>query len=343
MVNRLSVLLFVNVLSIAQVSLAASISVPLANQKGVTWHWQSWQQKDGTVNWNGVAVDLHAMHQAGVTWARMHLGPEMSADLTDRLVSMAAAEDIHFLALVADTDAIAAKESPEWLAAMAHKYDGRIGVWEIGNEQNNSQYWSLQGGRSASVKRYVDYLRSAYATIKHSTPGATVLMGGLMGYHVEQFLPEFIRLGGGEFTDGFNIHPYASNPDGVVSRLSEIEHEISSDAYLQNKPVWITEIGYYANEPTWNNAGRVADEATKASYLTETISALRKHGVATPIFWYNFHDSEPGVCGYSLILYVPSGREVALPAYRAYRDLSPHGTGRNPLQEISSPHQSACP
>jgi hypothetical protein len=311
-------------------------------QKAVTWHWQSWQQKDGEVDWKGIATDLDAMRRANITWARMHIGPEMNEALTDRLIDMAASRDIHFLVLVADTDSTAKQEPPEWLASVAHKYKGRISAWEIGNEENYSGYWSLAGGRVASVRRYVDYLERAYPAIKQANPDAFVLMGGLMGYRVEEFLPVFLHLGGGRFTDGFAIHPYAGNPEAVVNRLTEIEKEIAHDSNMQGKPVWITEIGYYANEPKWTTAARVPDEATKAIYLTQTIEGLRKHGIDTPIFWYNFHDFQPGVCGYSLVLFDLLGAEVPLPAYEAYKNLTPSGAEKDSLDTEKSAHASTC-
>lgn len=311
----------------ALLSTASAAAVIPANQKGVTWHWQSWQQKDGSMNWNGVAEDLHALHSAGITWARVHIGPEMSDALTSRLASMAAANKVHLLALVADTASSVAQEPPSYLAQLARMYAGRIDAWEIGNEENNSEYWPLKDGRAAAVKHYVLYLQAAHKAMKQASPGATVLMGGLMGYNVEAFLPDFIRLGGGKYTDGFSIHPYAADPAAVMKRLAAIEKEIASDAELRDKPVWITEIGFYANEPAWKNAGRVANEATKAKYLSETIRLLRKSGVGAPIFWYNFHDSKPGVCGYSLVLFDPNGHDSALPAYDAYLHVSPSGSG----------------
>ena len=313
------------------------------NQKAVTWHWQSWQRKDGSVDWQGVTTDLDAMHQAGITWARMHIGLEMSDELIDHLIREAESRDVHFLALVADTDSVAKTESTEWLASIAQKYKGRINVWEIGNEENNSQYWSLEGGREASVARYVDYLHKSYVAMKQANPDAVILMGGLMGWHVEAFLPIFIKLGGGEFTDGFNIHPYAETPDAVVARLSAIRSEIASDSSLRDKPLWITEIGFFANAPSWKNAGRVPDETTKATYLSLTIERLRSAGISTPIFWYNFHDPDPGVCGYSLVIFDSMGHEVALPAYRSYQRVLPVGPGKPAPEEPRKSANAVCP
>jgi hypothetical protein len=312
-----------------------------SDQKAVTWHWQSWQNSSGTVDWRGITTDLDAMHEAGISWARIHIGPEMDADLVNHLLDLSSFRNVHFLVLVADTGAIANRESPDWLASMVSKYKGRLTVWEIGNEENDSAFWGVQGGRKASVQSYVDYLRLAYGAMKEADPNATILMGGLMGYNVEEFLPLFLRLGGGQYTDGFNIHPYAATPDGVIERLSTIEREISVDPHLRGKPVWITEIGFYANEPKWNNAGRVPDESTKASYLRKTIQKLRKHGISTPIFWYNFHDSQPGVCGYSLVLYDLSDHDEALKAYRAYQELEPLGSSKDE-GNLSSVHSSRC-
>jgi hypothetical protein len=260
----------------------------------------------------------------------MHIGPEMGDDLISRLLDLASSRGVHFLVLIGDTEKIQAHESDEWLRSLVGRHGKRIRVWELSNEENNSEFWSLTGGRAASVGRYVDYLRHSYGLIKAVDPEATVLMGGLMGYHVEEFLPDFIRLGGGKYTDGFNIHPYASDAGAVVDRLKQIEGLIKRDPDLHGKPTWVTEIGYYDDTPNWHLSAPVPNEATKAEYLTATIRALRKHGVSTPIFWYNFHDGQPGVCGYSLTVFDREDHEVALPAYWAYHDLPPVGPGKQP-------------
>lgn len=311
-------------------------------QKGVTWHWQSWQDKTGTVDWKGVTLDLNAMHQAGITWARMHIGPEMNNELVSRLVDLAASRDVHFLVLIGDTEKIQAQESDEWLRSLIEAHSKQIRVWEISNEENNSEFWSLTGGQAARVGRYVDYLRRAYGIIKAADPSATVLMGGLMGYHVEEFLPEFMRLGGGKYTDGFNIHPYAADASGVAERLKQIESEIKSDPDLRDKPIWVTEIGYYDDTPTWHLSAAVSNEVAKAESLTKTIRALRKHGIETPIFWYNFHDGQPGVCGYSLTVFDREEHEVALPAYWAYHDLPPIGPGKQSAEK-NNRKDALCP
>jgi hypothetical protein len=322
------------------VSAAAAQQAWEPQQKGVTWHWQSWQDRSGNVDWAGLTIDLNAMHQAGITWARMHIGPEMSDELISRLLKLAEARGVHFLVLIGDTEKIQVKESDEWLTSLVKLHGSQIRVWELSNEENNSEFWSLTGGRTASVGRYVDYERHAYTLIKGVDGTATVLMGGLMGYHVEQFLPDFMRLGGGKYTDGFNIHPYAADADSVVARLKEIESFIKDDPDLKRKPTWVTEIGYYDDTPGWHLSSHVADEATKAVDLTDTIRALRKHGVETPIFWYNFHDGEPGVCGYSLTLFDHEDHEVALPAYWAYHDLPPVGPGKQPKGKAKA---ALCP
>jgi hypothetical protein len=309
-------------------------------QKAVTWHWQSWQNKSGVVDWKGVTIDLNAMHRAGITWARMHIGPEMSDDLVEHLLNLATSRGVHFLVLIGDTEKIQATESDKWLTALVNKHGSQIRVWELSNEENNSEFWSLTGGRSASVARYVDFERHAYTLIKGLDPSATVLMGGLMGYHVEEFLPDFIKFGGGKYTDGFNIHPYASDAGAVVDRLKQIESFIKGNADFNGKPIWVTEIGYWDDTLGWHLSSPVPDETTKAEYLSETIRALRKHGVETPIFWYNFHDGQPGVCGYSLTLFDRDDHEVALPAYWAYHDLPPVGPGK---QLTGKGNHAVCP
>lgn len=314
-------------ITLSEAAVAPAWAAISPDQKGVTWHWQSWQRKDGTIKWTGVRADLQAMRGAGISWARVHIGPDMSDALTRQLIEMAAAENVHFVALVAGTDAEAAQEPPEYLAHLARTWAGSVNVWEIGNEENNSQFWSLKGGRAAQVGRYVRYLEASYRAIKKAAPNATILMGGLMAYNLEAYLPDFIRFGGGQYTDGFAIHPYAADPARVVERLTAIEREIAPDKSLRGKPVWITEIGFFANEPLWRNAGGVDDEATKARYLTETMHLLREHGITTPIFWYDLHEAKPDVCGYSLVLFHSEGTLSALPAYTAYRDLSPAGHG----------------
>jgi hypothetical protein len=191
------------------------------------------------------------------------------------------------------------------------------------------------------------HLAETYSTIKASDPSATVLLGGLSGHFMEQYIDRLIDERAYRYFDAMNLHPYANSPDGVVARVRSARRHMSRAPGMASKPVWITEFGWQA---TWAGSFMyVPNEDVKANYLAQTIVKLREAGVNTPIFcyvWYEWADitrqGASNVNGFGFVRRASANAEpVRLPAYYALRSAATQeraaaGSGHEPSKARKS-------
>jgi Glycosyl hydrolase catalytic core len=330
--SRLAKLVVVAMLS-AMLLLGSGVGAPVAlasgGEVGVDWF------DSGAQN-----ADLQDMQNAGVKWLRVGVFFQASShSYLDSLVRTAAAHQIKVLPAVypVPRNDYGAKEQRQaylsWLSQTVTRYRHRIRVWEVGNEPNLEPFWNIPGAPGEAswnegVHRYVLHLAETYSTIKASDPSATVLLGGLSGHFMEQYIDRLIDERAYRYFDAMNLHPYANNPHGVVERVRSAQRHMSSAPAMASKPLWITEFGWQA---TWAGAFMyVSNEEVKASYLAQTIVKLREIGINTPIFcyvWYEWADitrqGASNVNGFGLVRRASANaRPVKLPAYYALRSVA---------------------
>lgn len=256
---------------------SADTRTPEPHSKGVDWDpWVGWRQGNGW-NWSAVERDLDDLAGAGVTWVRTEV--EQSIDSKDpqpldRLLGLLKARGIHMLAKVqqADprTDLCGASDGKPadpkecdatrrafrtWLGGVVARHKADVRYWEIGNEPNLQQFWDLpetspgSAGYQQGVANYTLHLQDAYEAIKAADPSAVVLIAGLSEWRAERYVEELTRQGKAwRFFDAFAFHPYASSPEAVVGRLNAIRATLAPDPHLADKPVWITEVGFHAEQ-----------------------------------------------------------------------------------------------
>jgi exo-beta-1,3-glucanase (GH17 family) len=306
------------------------------------------------------SADLQDMQDAGVKWLRVGVFFQASTHAyLDSLVRTAAAHQIKVLPAVypVPRNDYGTREQRQaymsWLSQTVTRYRDRIRVWEVGNEPNLEPFWNIPGapgeGRwNEGVHRYVLHLAETYSTIKASDPSATVLLGGLSGHYMEQYIDRLIDERAYRYFDAMNLHPYANSPHGVVARVRSARRHMSRAPGMTSKPVWITEFGWQA---TWAGSFMyVPSEEIKASYLAQTIVKLRQAGIDTPIFcyvWYEWADitrqGASNVNGFGLVRRASaSAQPVRLPAYYALRSVAIRqraaaGSGHEPSRDRKSP------
>jgi exo-beta-1,3-glucanase (GH17 family) len=288
-------------------------------------------------------TDLQDMQNAGVKWLRVGVFFQASShSYLDSLVRRAAAHQIKVLPAVypVPRNDYGTREQRQaylsWLSQTVTRYRDRIRVWEVGNEPNLEPFWNIPGapgeaGWNEGVHRYVLHLAETYSTIKASDPSATVLLGGLSGHFMEQYIDRLIDERAYRYFDAMNLHPYANSPDGVVARVRSARRHMSRAPGMASKPVWITEFGWQA---TWAGSFMyVPNEDIKANYLAQTVVKLREAGVNTPIFcyvWYEWADitrqGASNVNGFGFVRRASANAEpVRLPAYFALRSVATQG------------------
>jgi exo-beta-1,3-glucanase (GH17 family) len=305
-------------------------------------------------------ADLQDMQSAGVKWVRVGVFFQASShSYLDSLVRMAAAHQIKVLPAVypVPRNDYGTREQREaylsWLSQTVTRYRDRIRVWEVGNEPNLEPFWNIPGAPGQAswnegVHRYVLHLAETYSTIKASDPSATVLLGGLSGHFMEQYIDRLIDERAYRYFDAMNLHPYANNPNGVVARVRSAQRHMSGAPGMTSKPVWITEFGWQA---TWAGSFMyVPNEEVKANYLAQTIVKLRETGINTPIFcyvWYEWADitrqGASNVNGFGFVRRASANAQPAkLPAYYALRsvamqDRAAAGSDHEPSRARKSP------
>jgi hypothetical protein len=204
--------------------------------------------------------ELELMREAGFAWARSDFdwsGVQRSAnapwtfDHLDAVISNAEARGVQMLPILDYNVSFANpafKHLDQWEAyvhALVMRYQHRIPVWEVWNEQNHEGFW-----KHPNADDYFILLKKTYETIKAINPKLLVAVGGYAGVPLT-YIEHLYQCGGAPFFDIMNVHPY-SHPAVPETRL---EQELTNLKALmkkygdEKKPLWITEIGW----PTQKN------------------------------------------------------------------------------------------
>lgn len=285
------------------------------------------------------------MKEAGVGWIRMDFlwsdvePSEGRWDFAkyDRLVDLLLKHDIKILGLLNYNAEWSGKDwnaAPDpaaftrYAQAVVARYKDRVKYWEVWNEPDQAIYWVPQDG----MKSYAELLKSVYPAIKAEDPTAVVLLGGLSGGAVGP-LRQVYRLGGKEYFDVVNIHPFVNplRPDALkeLDRIYRAVKDVMMEHGDAAKPVWITEIGapgvpHAGAAPNWW-LGENPDEAEQAKWIEELYTATAEwHGLGK-IFWAFFRDTPnhflTGTDYFGLVREDFSKK----PAFEAYRRLARKG------------------
>ena len=308
------------------------------------------------------------MSEAGVQWVRfvLHKGTQTQCAPDKFYTNIASAlrsRNMKALVYVAipnptTTTATAGEisEFTTWLNTMASCYKDDFKYWEIGNEPNLSAYWNIdddvasdQSAYEDSVEWYYEYLESGYTTIKAIDPGATVIHAGLSQYKSDRWYEVMETINPSSYIDAMAFHPYSDlGPDGNINYINRLYTKMQTIFGMENKPIWITEIGYTADVDQYpgNTSG---SETLKASYLSSSYQKMLDWGISTPIFWFNFsQDPNVDAPGCELMYSDRSAfTYIAQCAYTAMKNLwsgsfSPSGIPNAPHNEVSSTSKPYC-
>lgn len=294
--------------------------LPTALEKGVSWlNWHTWGDNTGS-NFTGQAADAADLVAAKCDWVRTRVRESDSFTALDNFVAILAANGLKWNCTIRkSTPALSAGTVGQrdafktWLTNFVNRYDDYVNVYEIGNEPNLPEFWTIDYTNdttlAAGVADYVTHLRDAYETIKALRPTAVVVNGGFSSGDIAangtagsfgRFIDQFVIAGGPSYLDRTAFHPYASSTANNVVAVNALITKMAQSPSWAAKPIWLNECGY----STHVGAGgpEVADEATKATRLTAMFNGLRNvAGVMLPIFWYTLHDANVSDNGFGLL------------------------------------------
>ncbi len=186
----------------------------------------------------------------------------------------------------------------DYIRATVSHFGMKMPVVEIWNEQNISAFW-----KDPNPTNYLAVLKAAYETVKSVEPRVRVSFGGTAGVPFG-FIEKVCKLGGGKYFDILSIHPYShpAPPEGRMDAQIDKLREIMAKYGVEEKPIWITELGWPTHTPdvsgfgllsaalkvarpekkTWNvvYAACVADDAEPPKAVAEAILAVLPPGSA---------------------------------------------------------------
>ena len=325
---------------------------PEDDWRGVVWepHNRSWANQ-------GTANDATDLVNAGTKWVRIWFKADDEIAEMDAMVNLCIAKGLKIIACYNKTNpahelgtADQQNEQRIRLKNWVNRYKSSIHYWEIHNEANLTQYWcpSLydssqtppEAGRgssdpnspyNAAVRRYVQWLKIAFEAIKEEDSKATVILGGISEWIMEDWMDRFRIEGGYKYIDEVSFHPYGSDPDAVIRRLKSFKNKVSQwPSGKKNMPIWITEIGFHIGPIS--SPGPVPDEDTKAAYLKETYQKLMMNLTwVRPICWYILHEVNPGSNYFNLLKRAnDTDPATFLPAYNTYKNMDKKWLKTNP-------------
>jgi hypothetical protein len=183
---------------------------------------------------------------------------------------------------------------------------GAVAAYEIWNEEDETEFW----GAAVDAVRYAAILKAAYPAIKHSDPGAKVLLGPLTGNNYN-FLGQVYAAGAGASFDAVGVHtdiaclvdPPSSfyREDGNVARFTFLGFRTVHDVMTANgdgaKPIWMTELGWTSTTSTcvrgmW--AGQKlagVTEAAQADNLKAAYHCLAAYPYVETGLWFTLKDT----------------------------------------------------
>ena len=168
----------------------------------------------------------------------------------------------------------------DYVAAVVARYKDRVATWEIWNEENSAGFWKP----APSAAAYADLLKVAYSAIKAEDPGATVLLGGTVGFD-KAFLDGIVTAGAWNSFDALAIHTYVAPQPETSMIVSWLDNARAYVAQKGAKPIWITEFGW--STYTGSGASYVGvSEAKQAEYTARTYLHGARVGIRG-VFVYN--------------------------------------------------------
>ena len=226
----------------------------------------------------------------------------------------------------ADYEVMGPPGAPDDFAAfvgtLAARYQGRVGAYEIWQDQNTDWAW---GGR-VDAEEYVTLLQRAYVTIKQADPSARVISGGLTpspgvssgSESPSRYLRQMYDAGLSKACDAIGAHlptwnlppdaswesyedpsarfrpPFETRDPSWSFRGTAEEYRRVMEAYDDDtRPLWVTEFGWAAAEVPPVHYAFAADNTLQeqAEFTVKAFEMARERGWVEAMFLWNLNFS----------------------------------------------------
>jgi Bacterial Ig domain len=218
-------------------------------------------------------------------------------------------------------------------ADIATELRGKGVDYEVWNEEDDTGFW-LNGPQPAA---YTALLKAAYPAIKNADPAATVVVGGLVANDFD-FVEQLYANGAKGSFDAVGVHTdtaclttdpreYYREPSGRIGRYAFTgyrEVRATMLAHGDDKPVWMTELGWPTVTSTCERGGRAGTKAAgvtpaqQADFLTKAFGCLAADPYVQLGSWFSLSDVQTGSTNDALNLGLTTDGFVRKPAFGAF-------------------------
>ncbi len=292
----------------------------------------------------------------------------------DQIVALAEARDIAIIARLSNPpawsrargDELGTNAPPDdfddfgdFAAAVAERYRGRIGYYQVWNEPNGNEEWGLQ---DVDPEGFTRLLCLAYERIKAVDPTAVVLAGALTptvandGRNMNDliFLARMYAAGAGGCFDVLSAQGYGLWSGPTDQRLRPTVINYPHNLFLRDlmvrhgdaaKPIWISEMGWnVAPEGITPHFGRVSEEQ-QARYAVAAYQRAQAEwpwiGINAYWFFKRPADWERDQAWYYFRMLEPDF--TPLPVYDAVAEYATAGQSPEPMAAWAYGWQAARP
>lgn len=244
-----------------------------------------------------------------IPWAAIETFPGVyNWAAMDRVVNTAALRGIKVLGVLNSTPLWAAAPNTLPLAGMpkdnaqfakfakavAARYKGKVGSYEVWNEPNGIQFWQP----SPNAAQYTELLKAAYTAIKSADPNAVVVAAALgavvdfgnLAVNPVRFVSEMYAAGAAGYFDALSFHPYLYNqvfsqqgayPESPLNQAKRIYALMVANGD-GDKKIWATEYGQPSS---------LVSQASQALFMGDFLRTWRNLPFAGPTFIHQLVDT----------------------------------------------------
>ncbi|HEX8103249.1 MAG TPA: Ig-like domain-containing protein [Solirubrobacteraceae bacterium] len=244
-----------------------------------------------------------------------------------------------------------------FLRRYAQHFAGKVDAWEIWNEPDEAATWSPAPDPAA----YARLLGPAHAAVKAADPGARVVLGGLVGNDYRYLEGVYAAGGKGSF-DAVGVHTDTAcltsppeeqyrEPDGRIGRFSFTGYREVRRTMLDrgdDKPIWMTELGWSTLRETCAVGGRAGtklsgvSEDQQADFLTRAYRCLQNDPYVALALWFSVQDVDKSPSRYDHRLGLLRDDGSKKPAYGRFEAFARAGADR-PASRCGAAVDAAAP
>lgn len=177
-----------------------------------------------------------------------------------------------------------------YVRIVATRYRNKVRYYEIWNEPNLPMFYS------GNVSEMLELARIAYATLKNVDSQIQVISPSPTEKRGLKWLDEYLRLGGGNYTDivGYHFYVRPAPPEMMVPLISDVR-QLMTRYGLGAKQLWNTESGWNISHHKYGDVPANALSTEHASEFVARALILNWASGVNRFYWYAWDDGTMGL------------------------------------------------